>query len=126
MLVQNNSNKTSKNEQQKYQQILNFFSDTVAPVLKVLSDKKLSDVRNVIKDQNIRIARLERQITQMRQRREWGDASSIEDSQSKHSRSSSSSSGSSSTSSQQSSASSSSDSISQASRISGSEKSITR
>ena len=61
------------------------FTDEFAPILKVLSDKKLSDVRNIIKEQNLRIARLERQITQMRQRREWGDTSSIDESKSKSS-----------------------------------------
>ena len=40
------------------------FLETTGPILKVLSDKKLSDVRNVIKDQNLRIAKLERQITE--------------------------------------------------------------
>ena len=100
-----------------------FFLEITGPLLKVLSDKKLSDVRNVIKDQNMRIARLERQITQMRQRREWGDVSSVEDSQSKHSRTSSSSS---SVSSSSSSESSESRSVSHGSRSSASEKSITR
>ena len=99
-----------------------FCLETTGPILKVLSDKKLSDVRNVIKDQNLRIARLERQITQMRQRREWGDASTTEDSQSKHSRTSSGSSSVSTSSSE----SSNSDSTSQASRMSGSDKSVTR
>ena len=36
-------------------------------------------IRNVIQDQHQQIALLERQIMQMRQRREWGDASSHED-----------------------------------------------
>ena len=33
----------------------------------------LNDVRDVVKDQNDRIRALERQISQMRLRREWGD-----------------------------------------------------